>query len=79
MKALWNVEVTDTYGGEANYCWVHRYQVRASSARGAIGIVSRKEGLSFRADWDSGDTARYNASGACVCAFVSWTDEEAAA
>lgn len=20
----WNLELTDTFGGEANYCWVHR-------------------------------------------------------
>lgn len=79
MRQLWSIEVTDTYGGEANYCWVHRYQVRASSARGAIGIVSRAEGLRFRADWDDGDTVRYNAVNACICAFVSWAEEEAAA
>lgn len=25
----WQVEVTDTFGGEANYCWVRRYTIGA--------------------------------------------------
>jgi hypothetical protein len=24
---IWNIEVTDTFGGEANYSWVERYKV----------------------------------------------------
>ena len=39
------IEVTDTYGGEANYCWVHRFKVRASSTMGAIRKVGREMGL----------------------------------
>jgi hypothetical protein len=26
MTAKCNVEYTDTFGGEANYCWVNRYE-----------------------------------------------------
>lgn len=71
------VEVTDTYGGDANYSWVRRYKVRASSIRGAIGKVSRDYGASFRADYNDGTDARYDARGMGVCAFVSDWDESA--
>ena len=31
MKHQFFVEMTDTYGGEANYSWVNRFLVTASS------------------------------------------------
>lgn len=70
------IEVTDTYGGEANYCWVHRFKVWAKSPLGAIRKVSRETGLSFRNEWNCGEESKYKAIGACVCAFVIWWDEE---
>ena len=30
MKNHYYIEMTDTFGGEANYCWVNRFIVRAS-------------------------------------------------
>ena len=30
-----HIEVTDTFGGEANYCWVKRFKVTAKSELGA--------------------------------------------
>jgi hypothetical protein len=61
-------EVTDTCGGEANYCWVRRYKVKASSLRGAVLKVAREEGYSgrIRADYSTGDMKRWNIQGACV-------------
>ena len=35
MKTLYFIEVTDVYGGEANYSWVTRHIIRANSTRGA--------------------------------------------
>jgi hypothetical protein len=70
------VEVTDTFGGDANYCWVRRYKIRATTTRGAIGKTPAW-GNGWRADYNDGETARYNASGAAVCAFVSRFDPEA--
>lgn len=64
----YNVEITDTFGGEANYCWVRRFQVKARTALGAIRKVGQ---YSWRKAWDDGDTVRYNARGACVCCFVT--------
>lgn len=34
-----NIEVTDTYGGEANYCWVKRATTNATSRRSIIKAV----------------------------------------
>ena len=68
------VEVTDTSGGDANYAWVHRYIVSAQSELGAIRKVSRKEGLSFRKEWDDGFCTRYDAKGAAICALIYYYD-----
>jgi hypothetical protein len=32
----WNVEQTDTFGGEANYCWVRRETIEAKSDRDLV-------------------------------------------
>lgn len=75
------VEMTDTYSGEANYSWVNRFKVKASTKRGAMLKVSREVGTQRRLkkDYDTGDLVRYNVSGACICFFVQhWeeTDEQ---
>jgi hypothetical protein len=72
-RPQWFVEVTDVYGGEANYCWVSRYLVHASTMRGAMGKVP---GYAWRKNYDTGDMARYNAIGAAVCAFIEWADPD---
>ena len=41
------VELTDTFGGEANYCWAKRYKVAASSFNGAIRKVAKDTPLQF--------------------------------
>ena len=74
MKTFF-VEMTDTYGGEANYCWVNRFKVKASSMLGAIRKVTRETGYPARKDWDGGDTSRYNVPHCAICYFVSHWDE----
>ena len=69
------IEVTDTFGGEANYCWIKRYLVTANNERGAINKLARSEGAGWRKSWDSGDLSRYDLTGACICCFVEWFDE----
>ena len=66
-----NIELTDTFGGEANYGWVRRYTIEASSMLGAIRKLSRIEGLNFRKEYEG----RYNAKGACICAFIDYEEE----
>lgn len=77
MQSLFFVEVTDTYGEDANYSWVKRYKVNASSELGAIRKVSAETGLNFRKEWDDGITVRYDAKQCAVCAFLSPYEDQA--
>lgn len=74
MKQLFFVEMTDTFGADANYSWANRFLVSAKTIRGAMCKVSRETMSSVRKGCDTGDTARYNAIGACICFFVSYAD-----
>jgi hypothetical protein len=71
----YHIEVTDTFGGEANYSWKREYRVRASSIRGAIQVLSRKDGAGWKVDYICADSAYYNLQGACICAFVQYVDD----
>jgi len=71
------VEITDTFGGESNYSWVNRFIVKASTFRGAISKVSKETGYSFKCVMSAGDMSRYDAKSACICAFVSYAENEA--
>jgi hypothetical protein len=66
------VEITDTFGGEANYSWVTRHKVRASSPRGVLIRINRESGLGFR----SVGCDRYDSRSGATCAFISeWDDD----
>ena len=71
----YNLEMTDTYGGDANYSWVRQYTIKARSFRGAISALSRKHGGHFKINWKCDDTARYDMVGAAICVFVSYAEE----
>ena len=71
----YTVEITDTFGGELNYSWVRRYFVRAKSIRGAMRVVQNQYGGYWKKDYDCGDFARYDMSGACVAAYVTVADK----
>lgn len=58
-------ELTDTFGGESNYSWVQRHKITANSLHGALIKLSNFTCLNFRFDGN-----RYNAKGACICAFL---------
>lgn len=68
MKQLYFVEITDMYGGEANFSWVTRHVIRASSRRGAASALSRRSGLSWR--WDG---CKYLSQSGATCAFIEET------
>ena len=70
MKHTYFIEMTDTFGGEANYCWVNRFLVSASSPRGAMRRVCTGTGDSVRSV--GGD--RWDSTRGCVCYFVEWVD-----
>jgi len=72
-----NIEITDTFGGDANYCWVKRGTTRATSRRGIISAVKRLAGWQGWCrvrveEW--GDTIVVRptqSSGVCQIAFVT--------
>jgi len=77
MKNFFYIEVTDTFAGEANYGWVTRHKVRASTPRGAMVRLGRMSGLSWRKVGDYGDTLRYDSARGAMCAFIeSWDEVE---
>ena len=69
-------EMTDTFGGEANYAWVRRVLVRANSLRGACSKASRHFGISGRVVkvGTYGELTRWNVRNACICMFGEWAD-----
>lgn len=74
--ARWHVEFTDTFGGDANYCFVRRFAVQAATMRGAARVAARHLGYSGRivSDGSWGDGGRWNIRGAALCFFVQWGD-----
>ena len=72
---IFYIEMTDTFGGDLNFCWVKRFKVKSSTIRGAISKVSKETGFNFR-----NNGLHYKALGACVAAYEAdfdWlTDEE---
>jgi hypothetical protein len=73
-----SIEVTDTFGGEANYCWVKRGTTKATSRRGIIAAVKRVAGWTdwcrvkvVYADYDMMEIRPVNTSGICQVAFVN--------
>lgn len=71
-----NVEYTDTFGGDANYCWVKRAVIEAPDnatrstimrkAKAAIGITGMRGKV---VDW--GDQIRFDPYRSCTVMFVS--------
>lgn len=66
MKQLFFVEITDTFGGEANYSWVARHIIRAKSERGCINALARRSGIK----WYSVGCERYDSQSGATCAFI---------
>ena len=66
-----NIEITDTFGGEANYSWVRRYSFKAKSFFGAIQKLSRAYGGGWRKQIECGDYAQYKLTGACITCFIT--------
>jgi hypothetical protein len=71
MTRIFFVELTDTFGGEANYSWVTRRLVRATTPMGAARKFARHSGLSVRKVADYGDMVRYDSASGATCMFVS--------
>lgn len=75
-KNTYVIEMTDTFGGEPNYCWVRKYQTQSVSIRGAITKLAKHDGRNFRQDYCDKFSARYNAVGASICVFIEEVDKD---
>jgi hypothetical protein len=71
---FWEVETTDTYGGEANYCWVRRALVCTPALDNwrTIRMLREAAGLTnTRARFcDHGDMLEWRQPSACVVTFA---------
>ena len=76
MKNHYFVEMTDTYGGEANYCWVNRFIVSASSPRGAMRKVRARTGDKVRCEDRYNEPQTWDSVIGCIRYFVEWIDDE---
>ncbi len=63
--AYYFFEVTDTFSGDANYCWVSRYKVEAHSTEEAINQLIEHTGYNFQETYQD----RWDDKDACVCVF----------
>jgi len=73
----YNYEYTDTFGGEANYCWVRRGTVIATTIHGAMRMARSEIGLSgVRGDIvaDFVSESRWKPRGCCTILIVSEAD-----
>ena len=78
---MYEIEVTDTFGGEANYCWVKRGTTKCRSRRGLIAAAKKLAGLD---GWcrvsvtgfvgDMLEIRPTRSSGVCQIAFVTYKD-----
>ena len=41
-------EMTDTFGGDLNYCWLKRFKINAKNLKGALIKLSKETGFNFR-------------------------------
>jgi len=82
---MWHFEVTDTFGGEANYSWVRRQPMPARPGESQhtvtrLAVVRRLKafaGLTYQRCTvdDSGDLITVTPSGRhgpCIIAFATW-------
>ncbi len=68
----YNVEVTDTFCGEANYSWIRRYSIRARDLSHAVRVGKAAAGYAGvrcnRSDF--GDSVWLDPRGECVRIFI---------
>ena len=76
MKNRYFIEMTDTFSGEANYCWVNRFIVSASSHRGAMRKVCARTGDRVQCVDRYNDPQTWDSTIGCIRYFVEWIDDE---
>lgn len=69
---LFYIEVTDQFGGEANYSWVTRHIIKANTKRGAVNKFSRLSGMG----WKNEFSEKYVSESGVTCYFIFEYDPE---
>ena len=77
MADRYTCELTDTFGGEANYGWVRQATITAPAGASDRAIVRRaKAALGMTGDrcrtYCHGDLWELRPYGRCVVAFIQW-------
>lgn len=78
MKGTWKLEVTDTFGGEANYCWVDRQELPGKTTeRGVVRRLKAMMGITGQradvTDYGGGVEVRPVGKHApCIVGFAQW-------
>lgn len=77
----YDIEVTDTFGGEANYSWVKRFTIPDRPRESTLALVRRAKkaaGLNgVKCDTSNyGDLWQLDVRGACIVAFITWVEPE---
>ena len=75
MRNQYYIEMTDTFGGEANYCWANRFIVSASSPRGAMRKVCARTGDKVQCEDRYNDPQTWDSVIGCIRYFVEWIDD----
>jgi hypothetical protein len=75
----YSIELTDTFGGEANYAWVKRATIDHPETKSIMALrraAKRAVGLTnVRGAWcDIGDTMEFRPHGDCIVLFVTLED-----
>ena len=78
LENLYFIEVTDTFGGDANYSWVTRHVIRANTLRGAVNRFSKLSGMEWHCtDSSWGDMeSRYDSKSGATCYFIGEYEPE---
>jgi len=73
-EITFDIELTDTFGGEANYCWVRRATLKAPATISDRSLVRRaKEALGLHGPHkkeNMGETIALRPVGACIICFI---------
>jgi hypothetical protein len=76
----YDIEFTDTFGNEANYCWIERYRVQAKNMKQAITKAKQARYYSpiprHTIQFNDNDFCRIDIIGACICAFIQFSDNQ---
>ena len=76
----YQIEITDTFGGEANYSWVRRHALEAPSEISDLALVRRAK---RKAEWSGlrckvskyADTIELRPVGVCCVLFIVPSEE----